>query len=1139
MVAIAMQSVEEVPKHSGAYCPSFLFQIPSTMLNQSLPVASRTRRREAQLLKENNKSKKRKKQEERKAKTNMARPQSSSKGNISLASQKETDQVQVILIEESDSERQESEHEEDPVLIYLGSYDGNDDVDDDDEDDDPMEDCDEAVTSTSGEDNDESEDLDYHGEEEEDEDPLCSSSSDEEAADDDVEAVVLETSSHEQGKAGEVEFVSEHAGKGRKNSNGLDNLVDDDSAVDDVLEPSSSKTNSRHRKGLPASSNKLQLLKILADSILENDDDSGPSTLGEALKEDEETEDNFLPLKFTFGVEETITPEKTEFDKEMDSLWTEMQFCLTSSEIGSTGTNLVCSKTKSRHKKGLPASSNKLQLLTTLADSILENEDPGSSASEEALKEDEGTEDNFLPLKFTFGVEETITPEKTEFEKEMDSLWTEMQFCLTSSEIGSTRTNLVENDVADISEVKHDRATLCRQGNHQVVLDEEVGMICKFCSFVQLEIRYIAPPFMTDPCGKFERQYSGIVDFSTFDGLKYEDPDNDMPDCDPCANIKGTVWEIIPNLRSKLYPHQREGFEFIWTNIAGGIYRDKSKNSSECGGGCIVSHAPGTGKTFLTIVFLQTYLKEFPSCRPVILAPQGMLLTWEAEFRKWKVDIPFHNLNSQDFSGKEKTKGVDLYRKLKHGVPYPDRPLAKRLVKLLSWKSDGGILGISYRLFELLAGKDNKEKQKHTYVDKNVSKILLELPGLFVFDEGHTPRNDDSLLWRALSRIKTERRIILSGTPFQNNFDELFNTLSLVRPKFVEGIHPRHQEKVAKKLGCKRDEGKRKWTSLTGSIGKDDIYEAQKLREVRAVIKPFVHVHKGTILQTTLPGLRHSQVVLRPSNLQKKILELVKETKNPILLDYYASLISIHPSLLQQLSDQKDINTSVSSIVSMDELERIRLKPDKGVKTKFLTELLKLSEALDERVIVFSQYLEPLNLIMEQLKDFFKWKEGDEIFYMHGKLDIKQRQHSINAFNDPTSKARVLLASTKACSEGISLVGGSRVVLLDVTWNPSVERQAICRAYRLGQKKVVYTYHLISSGTMEGSKCCRQARKDRLSELLFSSSDKGDGHHKKVCDVLEDKILEEMMQHQKLESMFEDIIDQPKDSDFIGSFENP
>ncbi|GMI90709.1 hypothetical protein HRI_002740200 [Hibiscus trionum] len=789
-------------------------------------------------------------------------------------------------------------------------------------------------------------------------------------------------------------------------------------------------------------------------------------------------------------------------------------------------------KTKSESKKELSTcyNSKKFDLLSILAESIAHKQDTDSNTSEENLV----LEENHSSPTFTFGVEETISPEKTESEKEMDYLWSEMQFSMMS-DFSSTSTlpSAVKNEVADISESEHDNTTLsrCGRGDHYVVLDDEVGMKCKFCSFLLLDIKDISPPFMTDPCGKYERQFFGTVDPSVFDGLQHEDSNSDIPGSDHSANIQGTVWEIIPDLKSKLYPHQQEGFEFLWNNIAGGIYRDKSRNSSKGGDGCIISHAPGTGKTLLTIVFLQTYLNEYPSCRPVIVAPRSMLLTWEAEFRKWKVDIPFHNLNTEKFSGKEKTKAIGLYEMFKHRVPYQDRPLARRMVKLLSWKSDGGILGISYNLFVQLAGKDIEEKQKCTKADKHVCKTLLECPGLYVLDEGHTPRNNDTLMWKALSRIKTGRRIILSGTPFQNNFDELFNTLRLVRPKFAEGIQSRRQVEVNKKCNDEGNDAKRKWAFLTDSIGKDDAHEAGKLRELKAVIKPFVHVHKGTILQTTLPGLRHSVVVLQPSILQNRILHRIKETRNAFLREYYVSLISTHPSLLQQLYNKQDVKEIVGSIVSMDELERMRLRPDEGTKTRFLIELLKLSGALDEKVLVFSQYLEPLNLIVEQLKDFFKWKEMDEILYMDGQCEVKQRQRIINVFNDPMSKARVLLASTRACSEGINLVGGSRVVLLDVTWNPSVERQAICRAYRLGQQRVVYTYHLISSGTMEGLKCYRQAEKDRLSELLFSSSHKGDDHHKKGRNVPEDKILEVMAE--KFTSMIERIINEPKDSDLI------
>ncbi|OMO77484.1 SNF2-related protein [Corchorus olitorius] len=1037
--------------------------------------------------------------------------------------------------------------------------------------------------------------------------------------------------------------------------------VDDSTSEDDTvdltheidIEPTSSgRKPKKHRRRKPevkpSSSKKVDLVEVLAYSIWDKEDSD--SALDETLKQE-----NNLPV----GVVDKMSHEKADSDEDdMGNLWAEMQFCLASSEIGSTRPSLYKAKSsvdrfpsdqKDSQKVFGPFNPHKSDLNVDMVkddgekDACSNFTSPGVSIETKnavnvkipkiGSKDEFLTSDNIGELHSAacgFNKEDllkvfdehTLDQHPNGFDAQvpsskggvsgcdysldnpyidkldlvpvanpicldkfnnfsilsrlqvpdfltLSSLCNRLQASLMLPSSNSSREYVpnpmlitleddssshfidptdmgdslvvakVENKEVDFSNVRRDRAFLCQHGNHQLILDEEIGMKCRYCSYVELEIRYIVPPFLTGSSRRHERRDSALGSFSMFEGLQCEESNCDMPSNDPSVDIQGTVWEIIPDLRRKLYSHQREGFQFIWNNIAGGIYRDPEKNPYNNDiGGCIVSHAPGTGKTLLTIVFLYTYMKVYPASRPVIVAPKSMLLTWEAEFRKWSVDIPFHNLNDPDFSGKEKAATIGLYEKGKQGVS--DGPLARRLVKLLSWKCDGGILGISYTLFEKLAGTESKGKRKCTPVDELVSNALLKLPGLFVFDEGHIPRNDDTLLWKALSKIKTERRIILSGTPFQNNFDELFNTLCLVRPKFAEGIQSGHQRVVNKTRDGKFTDAKRKWTSMTDCIGKvGDGNEAEKLKELRAKMAPFVHVHKGTILQSSLPGLRHSVVVLQPSDLQKKILDRLKQTQKFFALDYYEALVSIHPSVLQQSEIKKDkeiVSPIVRSIVSMDDLERIRLKPDEGVKTKFLKELIRLSLALNEKVIVFSQFLEPLNLIMDQLRLFFNWKEGEEILYMDGKCHIKQRQSSINAFNDPTSKARVLLASTKACSEGINLIGGSRVVLLDVTWNPSVERQALSRAYRLGQKKVVYTYNLISSGTMDVSKCQRQAGKDRISNLVFSAANKDGYDQEKPFEVLQDSLLEEMVQHKSLKSMFKRIINQPKDSDLIATF---
>ncbi|KAF8027279.1 hypothetical protein BT93_E0246 [Corymbia citriodora subsp. variegata] len=739
-----------------------------------------------------------------------------------------------------------------------------------------------------------------------------------------------------------------------------------------------------------------------------------------------------------------------------------------------------------------------------------------------------------IQWKFTFGEEESKQLEKSDYEKELDKLWDELDFCLRTSEIDSYNAGLLcsQDEREDVDPLPDsDRVGLCSQGNHEFIIDEEIGIKCRHCFFVQLEIKYVVPPLSLDPLDKSGRRVFGRYDHEDYllDKLRSQDSSCNLQAGLPSANVHGTVWELIPGVRSDLYPHQREGFEFIWKNMAGGIQLDEVKRQTTfgCDGGCIISHAPGTGKSRLTIVFLQTYMELFPSCRPVIIAPRSMLLTWEEEFQKWNKDIPFHNLNNSELSGKESKTALSLLRESKQGDQTQKHV---RMVKLYSWTKESSILGISYTLFKSLTGHNRKDgTPRHTTEDEQ-RKILLELPGILVLDEGHTPRNDRSLIWKALCKVETQRRIILSGTPFQNNFDELFNTLCLVRPKFAERISLGCYCSFPGKRGCRRSKVRGEWDVMAQSIVKNDNDGLEKLK---AMIDPFVHVHKGTILQERLPGLRDSVIVLRPGKLQKSLLDNVQSAKNPFLLGHLVSLISVHPSLFSQCS----VPESEGLTVDRSDLESLRKKPEAGVKTRFLMELIRLSEAMHEKVLVFSQFIDPLSFIRDLLKSNFHWTDGKELLYMDGQADIKQRQYSINAFNDPTSEVRVLLASTKACSEGINLVGASRVVLLDVVWNPSVERQAISRAYRLGQENVVYIYHLITSGTMEAEKYCRQVEKDRLSELVFASSDRTGNPGQKVTSTgSDDKILEELIHHPSLSDMFERIIHQPKESNLIATF---
>ncbi|KAB2610963.1 SNF2 domain-containing protein CLASSY 3-like [Pyrus ussuriensis x Pyrus communis] len=675
-----------------------------------------------------------------------------------------------------------------------------------------------------------------------------------------------------------------------------------------------------------------------------------------------------------------------------------------------------------------------------------------------------------LLLKFCFGSKKPSVPEKPELDPEENELWDEFRFSLRSCDIGSTGSNKVGNQDSVPTIHEEDTATLCKRGSHQLILDEEIGLRCKFCTYLAKEIKYIFPEFVENPYKKFGRRGFETDNWSIFDELRSHDSGSGPHSgCRSHLHDEGTVWDFIPGVKSSMYPHQREGFEFLWNHIAGGIHVEelKKRSSNYAGNGCIITHAPGTGKTRLAIVFLQTYMQQFPHCRPLLIAPRSMLLTWEEEFQKWGFDIPFHNLNNTDLSGEEIETDVNLVMQIE-GRKSINRVKNSRMLKLCSWTKKRSILGISYQLFEKLCGTNHSGALKQA---EEWRKIILEFPGLVVFDEGHTPRSDQSRIWKALSDFKTKRRILLSGTPFQNNFQELFNTICLVRPTFADSIDSnKFTGDFRRNQSQKRNLETWQWTSVTNCSGNVNDKRERHATEVKAKIAPFVNVYKGSVLQDSLPGLRNSVVVLHPTQLQEEFHKRIQVIKSQFENEHLESLISIHPSLL--------LNKEAFS-GDWDKLNKLKLNPDVGVKVKFVMDLIRLSDALNERVLVFSQYIKPLVLTRDLLRSQFHWIEREDVLYMDGSCDMKQRQSSMKVFNDPSIKAKVLLASTKGCCEGISLVGASRVVLLDVTWNLSVERPAISRAYRLGQKKVVHLYHLLMGGTNEEHKYQRQVDKSR------------------------------------------------------------
>ncbi|PWA66337.1 SNF2-related, N-terminal domain-containing protein [Artemisia annua] len=583
-----------------------------------------------------------------------------------------------------------------------------------------------------------------------------------------------------------------------------------------------------------------------------------------------------------------------------------------------------------------------------------------------------------IPLQFRFDESDDESVNQITDESDAEALFQQMNFELQSEEIGSYGNPKVENQDKDGYEDHDNEATHvnCERGNHgDIYLEEQTGFRCCLCGAVLLESRYVIPKLANYAPDRYRGYHSSEQQFFPSEYPYFQDSDG-KHQIDICLQTKGTVWELIPeHIRGHLFRHQQEGFKFLWENLAGTI----------------------------EIQRLQ-----------ILVAPASMLLTWEAEFKKWKVGLSFINLSNSESLNK---MNIGCSKNNKDWI---------RAIKIQSWSKGGSVLGLSYNLYEQIAGSSDTENVKLV----KMGNLLLDLPGLVVLDEGHTPRNHRSNIWNILLKLKTKNRVILSGTPFQNNFRELFNTLRLVRPEIATSI-------VNKKVFAGMIQGRNSNNSTSMST-------SEAIEKLKVIIAPFVNVHKGHILESRLPGLKQSIILLNPPPLQK--------------------------------------------------------------------------------VLIFSQYIQPLELLKDQMAHVFGWDFGREFLLIKGGIHQKHRQTIISDFNDPNSESKVLLASTKCCSEGIHLIGASRVVLLDVVWNPSVESQAISRAYRLGQQKVVYTYHLMAAGTTEEDKYDRQVEKGRLAEMVFSSS-AGEDPKMANRDVseLDDKILQKMVDHQELKDIFKKI----------------
>lgn len=512
-----------------------------------------------------------------------------------------------------------------------------------------------------------------------------------------------------------------------------------------------------------------------------------------------------------------------------------------------------------------------------------------------------------------------------------------------------------------------------------------------------------------------------------------------------------------PRHKKQMKAHQLEGFNFLLSNLV-----------TDSPSGCILAHAPGSGKTFMIISFLQSFMARYPHARPLVVLPKGILATWKKEFRRWQVE----DLALYDFySAKAENR-------------------SQQLELLRHWSAERSILFLGYKQFSSIVCDNDT-----TNTAAECRMILLTCPSILILDEGHTPRNEETNTLTALEKVQTPRKVVLSGTLYQNNVREVFNILNLVKPKFLKldtskAVKNRilSRASISGRHNLVKDVSDREFYELVEHTLFEDKNLSRKvtiIKDLREMTSKVLHYYKGDFLEE-LPGLVDFTVLLKLHQRQKSEVAKLKKLKQKFKVSSEGSAIYVHPKLKCLCGSRERFDEKKIDMILED------LEEQEGVKTKFYLNLLQLCESRGEKLLVFSQYLLPMKFLERLTVKLKGYSMGKEIFMITGDADSGMRESSMEQFNT-SADARVFFGSIRACGEGISLVGASRVLVLDVHPNPSVTRQAIGRAFRPGQQKKVYTYRLVASGSPEEEDHSTCFRKESIAKLWFEWNEY-DGH---------------------------------------------
>ncbi|KAL1801897.1 hypothetical protein ACET3Z_030544 [Daucus carota] len=504
-----------------------------------------------------------------------------------------------------------------------------------------------------------------------------------------------------------------------------------------------------------------------------------------------------------------------------------------------------------------------------------------------------------------------------------------------------------------------------------------------------------------------------------------------------------------------LRPHQREGVQFMFECVSG-LYSAANIH------GCILADDMGLGKTLQSITLLYTLLRQGFDKKPmvkkaVIVTPTSLVSNWEAEIMKWVG---------------ERVRLVALCESTRDDV-------VSSINSFTSPRSNLQVLIVSYETFRMHSSK----------FDGSGSCDLL------ICDEAHRLKNGQTLTNRALAAVPCKRRILLSGTPMQNDLEEFYAMVNFTNPGIL-GDASYFRRYYQTPIICGREPSA---TEDEKTLG------IERSAELSAKVNQFILRRTNALLSNHLPPKIVEVVCCRLTPLQVELYNhfihsknvkqvLNEEPKQAKILACITALKKLcnHPKLIYDTIRSGSPGTSGfedcmrffppelfsgrSGTWSGGDGIWVELSGKMHVLARLLAQL---RQKTDDRIVLVSNYTQTLDLIAQLCRE-----RRYPFLRLDGSTSISKRQKLVNSFNDKSKDEFAFLLSSKAGGCGLNLIGGNRLVLFDPDWNPANDKQAAARVWRDGQKKRVYIYRFLSTGTIEEKVYQRQMSKEGLQKVI-------------------------------------------------------